>query len=328
MAGKPQPDLLLLNDEDLTFAKIRLDDRSKQTVISAIGEIKDSLARTLIWGAAWDMTRDGEMSTGDYVALVNAGLATENDVAVVQTILRQVHAAVDQYAAPEHRDQYASALADNLWAWAQAADPGSDHQLAFVRGLAAMAQTPEQLQIVADLLNGDRTLAGLTVDTDLRWGLLQSLAAAGLADAERIEEEAQADATATGRRHRAMALASLPTAAAKADAWAAIMGGELPNALLDATLGGFSRAGQAEILAPYIPQYFEQLPTIWQERTPEMAQSITMLLYPYLAVSESTAEAAEAFAAGADVHPAAARLVGEGADSTRRALRARAVDAD
>nr|MCH9816629.1 ERAP1-like C-terminal domain-containing protein [Actinomycetes bacterium] len=328
LAGKPQPDLLLLNDEDLTFAKIRLDDRSKQTVISAIGEIKDSLARTLIWGAAWDMTRDGEMSTGDYVALVNAGLATENDVAVVQTILRQVHAAVDQYAAPEHRDQYASALADNLWAWAQAADPGSDHQLAFVRGLAAMAQTPEQLQIVADLLNGDRTLAGLTVDTDLRWGLLQSLAAAGLADAERIEEEAQADATATGRRHRAMALASLPTAAAKADAWAAIMGGELPNALLDATLGGFSRAGQAEILAPYIPQYFEQLPTIWQERTPEMAQSITMLLYPYLAVSESTAEAAEAFAAGADVHPAAARLVGEGADSTRRALRARAVDAD
>jgi aminopeptidase N len=327
LAGKQQPDLLLLNDGDLTFAKIRLDERSKQTVISAIGSIEDSLARTLIWGAAWDMTRDAEMSTGDYVALVISGLATESDVAVVQTLLRQTNAAIDQYAAPKNRDRYASELADSLWAWAKAAEPASDHQLAYVRGTAAFATTSSQFDIVAGLLDGKQQLAGLTVDTDLRWMLLVALAAAGRADADRIEVEAQADATATGRRHRATAMATLPTADAKAAAWEAIMTGELPNALLDATLGGFSRAGQTEALTPYIPRYFAALPQIWVDRTPEMAQSITMLLYPYLAVAESTAQAADKFVAQAEIHPAAARLVAEGADSTRRALRARALDA-
>jgi aminopeptidase N len=329
LAGVRQPDLLLLNDQDLTFAKIRMDERSAATAISSIGKIQDSLARTLVWGAAWDMVRDAEMSTGDCVSLVVSGLVAEPDVAVVQTILRQTKAAIDQYAEPGHRGEYAAELADTLWRSARAAEPGSDHQLAFVRALASMAETESQFEVLAGLLDGFLELPGLAVDTDLRWTLLQALVAEGLAGPDRVEEESIRDATATGKRQRTMALASIPTAEAKAAAWKSIMSDhELPNSILDATLGGFAQPGQEELLAPYVARYFQEVAQVWSDRTPEMAQSITTFLYPYLAVSEDTATLADGFLAGEDLHPAAARLVSEGADSTRRALRARVKDAD
>ena len=328
LVGVTRPDLLLVNDRDLTFAKIRLDDRSVTTAINSIASIDEPLARTLLWAAVWDMTRDAELSCGDYVALVRSGLGSEPDVAVVQTILRQVKAAVDQYAAPANRSGYADAMAEATWQWARAAAPGSDHQLAFVRGFASFAQSGEDLAIIERLLEGEETLDGLAIDTDLRWTLLLALARGGAADAERVEAEARRDDTATGRRHRAQALAAMPSAQAKDAAWQEMVSNHsIPNAILDANLAGFSQGGQEDLLTPYVDRYFEVIPRVWEERTPEMAQSITTLLYPYLAVDEGTIAAAQELLDHEGLHPAAARLVREGADATQRALKARERDA-
>ncbi len=328
LVGIAQPDLLLLNDDDLTFAKTRLDERSLRTAVDHLGQLSDSLPRALIWGSAWDMTRDGEMSTGDFLALVITGLPHEGDVGVVQQVLRQVKAAIDMYARPVNRGAYLGRLADALEALAHSAAPASDHQLAFVRGWIASASSPAHLDRIASLLDGTTTLDGLIVDADLRWTMLHRLVVLGVRGETAIGAEADRDRTATGQRQAAFARASLPTPEAKEIAWASIMTPDgLPNALLEATVGGFAHADQRDLQAAFTDRYFAAIGDIWSTRTSEIAQTIVMGLYPALLVEPSTIERTELFLrANSDLAFGARRLVTEGADGVRRSLRARDAD--
>lgn len=323
-----RPDLLLLNDGDLTFAKVRLDDHSWQTAVDHIGDLDDALARALIWGAAWDMTRDAEVSTGDFLRLVLSGIGAETDIGVVQGVLRQLRTAIDVYATPDHRVEYLEQLATAAQGHAQESDPGSDRQLAFARAFASAATSGAQLDTVAALLDGTIAWEGLAIDTDLRWFLLQQLTSAGRFDAPEIDAELSRDDTATGRRQAAVARAARPTEQAKADAWADILERpELPNAIIEATIGGFLEPDQTDLLAPYRDRYFAALPQVWADRTMEIAQSITMGLYPVFLVDEETLAATDAFLNHEGLNSACRRLVGEARDGIVRAMRARAKDA-
>jgi aminopeptidase N len=170
-------------------------------------------------------------------------------------------------------------------------------------------------------------LDGLAVDPDLRWSLLQRLAATGRADGAAIDAELARDDTATGRRQAALAMAARPDAAAKAAAWTDLVErDDLPNAVLEATIAGFMQFGQADVLTPYRDRYFEALPRIWEQRTSEMAQDLTMGLYPAILVDAATLSATDAFLAGTSLKSAAVRLVSEGRDGVARALRCQARD--
>jgi aminopeptidase N len=327
LVGRPQPPLLLLNDDDLTFAKIRLDERSAQTASSRLGDVDDSLARALLWGASWDMVRDAELATTDYVALVLSGVPHEPGIGVVQQSLRQVKATIDQYAAPSHRAGLLSTLASSLDTWMREAEPASDRQLAFVRSFTSAAEHDQHLDVVASLYDGSLTLPGLALDADLRWAFLLRLAASGRASATDVDAELTRDDTATGRRHAATVRAAMPTAEAKAAAWAAMTQDDaLPNAMLGATIIGFMQPDQVELLTPYVEQYFTLAQDVWEVRTTETAQDLLMGLYPVYVIDEATVAAADRFLAAGRLAPVE-RLVGEGRDSTLRALRARACDA-
>ena len=327
LIGQRRADLLLLNDGDLTFAKVRLDEDSWGTATSHLGGLDDSLARAVLWGAAWDMTRDAEVSTGDFLELVLAGVPAESDIGVVQGVLRQLRTAIDQFAAEEHRTEYLIRLASALLELAQGAEAGSDRQLAFARYFATSAVTTEHLEIVAGLLDGTLEWPGLDIDTDMRWFLLQQLVEAGERGDEAIDSELADDDTATGRRQAATARASVPTGEAKAAAWDAILHDtSLPNAMIEATIAGFMNRGQTALTNPYIDRYFEALPTVWNERTMEIAQSITMGLFPMFTVDDETIARVSTFLSG-DHGPALTRLVSEGRDGLLRAGRARAKDA-
>jgi aminopeptidase N len=274
------------------------------------------------------MTRDAEVATGDFLDLVLSGIGTESDIGVVQGVLRQLRAAIDQFAAPGHRTEYLERLADAMRGHALAATPGSDHQLAFSRAFAGAATTGEQLDTVQALLDGTTVWEGLAIDTDLRWFLLQRLVAKGRLEDDAIEREQESDDTATGRRQAAFARATRPTSVAKELAWADIIDRtDLPNAILEATLGGFVSPDQVDLLVPYRDRYFEALPRVWETRTMEMAQAITVGLYPMLLVDDETVAATDRFLARDDLSSATRRLVGEGRDGVLRAQRARARDA-
>ncbi len=326
LVGVKQPALLLLNDDDLTFAKVRLDEKSWRTAVEHLGVVDSSLARAIIWGAAWDMTRDAEVSTGDFLALVLSGIGQESDIGVVQGVLRQLKSAIDQFAAPANRSGYLEQLANGVLGFAQDSEPGSDHQLAFARVFNSCATTSAHLDIVAGLLDGSITWSGLKIDTDLRWSLLQRLVVTGRLAEEAIEAELRSDDTATGRRQAAVAFAARPTMVAKELAWADIIERtELPNAILEATIGGFVQPDQVELLVDYRTKYFAALPQVWAKRTMETSQSITMGLYPAFLVDEETLAQTDAFLTG-ELNSALRRLVGEGRDGIERALRARAAD--
>lgn len=331
LVGRPRPALLLVNDDDLAYAKVRLDEASMATAIAHLDAFTDSLPRTLVWAAAWDATRDGETPARDFVDLVLGNVAHETDSSVVLVLLRQLTTTLDLYVAPEHREAAQVAAADRLLALAEAAPAGSDLQLQLVKAFAARSRTQAQLDAVADLLDGRRTLEGLSVDTDLRWELLTALVAGGRAGETDVAAQLSEDATATGQRAAAAARAALPTPEAKERAWAAVVAGdELPNALQAATISGFTRVHDTGLLLPWLERYFADLERVWAEKTNEMAQNVVLGLYPTLLADHAEADvlaATDAWLAAHEDAPAALRrLVAENRDGVRRALAAQEAD--
>ena len=326
LVGKQQPDLLLVNDGDLTFAKVRLDEKSWKTATAQLGAISDSLARAVIWSAAWDMTRDAEVSTGEFLDLVLAGIDRETDVGVTSGVLRQLSMAIDQFAAPEHRDAYRLRVAQACEGFAAQADPGSDHQLAFARVFVGNATTDAQLETVAGLLDTTITWSGLKIDTDLRWSLLHALVSAGVRGEVEIDAELELDNTATGKRQATRALASRPTMGAKDAAWDAVMHNNgLPNTIIEATIGGFQDPDHRDLMEAFVDRYFQELPSVWEEQTMEMAQDITAGMYPVFAASPELVAKTNVFL-DAQTVPSMLRLVTEGRDGAERALRAQTKD--
>jgi len=327
LIGVVQPDLLLVNDDDLTYCKVRLDDRSLRTVTARIADLTDSLPRALCWSAAWDMTRDGEMAARDYLRLVLNGIGGESDIGVLLSLHRQALGALTQYAdpgwAPVGWQEFAAAAHQAM----RAAAPGSDCQLAWMRAFASAARSPEHLSVLRGVLAGTEVIEGLPVDAEMRWALLHALVATGMAGDDEIAAESERDPTASGKRRTATARALRPTAAAKADAWwLATEDDELPNATNEAIIRGFTHPAQEELLLPYVARYFEVVQEVWDRRSGELAQNVAVGLFPDV-VSQSVVDAADAFLANPAVPPALRRLVAEGRAETARALRARARDA-
>jgi aminopeptidase N len=327
LTGRVRPDLILLNDDDLTFAKIRLDPVSLTTLTEAISEFDQSLPRALCWTAAWDMVRDAEIPARDYLTLVLSGIGRERDIGVVQTLQRQARSAIELFAEPGFRETGRRALADTAHRELFEAAPGSDHQLAWIRCLASVASSPEHLRLLQELLDGDTSVPGLTVDTDLRWALLLRLVSTGNADEAEIDAELDRDSTATGQRHAASCLAARPTSEAKREAWSSVVErGDLPNAIQSAVIGGFVQPEQRELLEPFIDRYFTVLCDVWATRTNEIAQRIVNGFFPSMLVDPRTLEATDAFLSSQNPTPALRRLVLEGRDGVARSLRAQERD--
>ncbi|MEU9195824.1 aminopeptidase N [Streptomyces hundungensis] len=328
LVGKARPAVVLLNDDDLSYAKVRLDEESLRVVTEHLGDFTESLPRALCWASAWDMTRDGELATRDYLALVLSGITKESDIGVVQSLHRQVKLALDLYAAPEWRDAGLTQWTDATLAHLRTAEPGSDHQLAWARAFAATARTPQQLDLLQALLTGAEVIDGLAVDTELRWAFVGRLAATGVFDESEIAAELERDKTAAGERHAATARAARPTAEAKAEAWASVVESDsLPNAVQEAVIGGFVQTDQRELLAPYSEKFFAAVKGVWESRSHEIAQQIAVGLYPALLVSQETLDATDAWLSSAEPNAALRRLISESRAGVERALRARAADA-
>ncbi|MFJ5860284.1 aminopeptidase N [Pseudarthrobacter sp. NPDC092439] len=330
LVGLQRPDLVLVNDDDLAYAKVRLDPISLATATAHLKDFAGSLPRTLVWNSAWDAARDGESPARGYVELVLANVAAETDSSVILVQLRQLATTLNFYVAEEYREATAVATADRLWELASGVPGGSDAQLQFVKAFALHARTDSQLSRVAGLLDGTAGLAGLTVDQDLRWELLASLVAGGRMGQDGIDAELAKDNTASGQNAAALAKAAIPTPEAKAAAWDSIVvKGELSNALQGSAVAGFMRVLDRTLLEPYAEKYFDAVPGIVETRTHALAQQIVVGLYPALLTTQETVDRTDGFIAA--LPPASAalrRMMLENRDGVARALRARATDAE
>ncbi len=329
LAGETLPDLLLLNDDDLTYAKIRLDERSLATLADHLGDIIDPLARNLCWAATWDMVRDAELPTQRYLALVLAHAPGETDDSTLQRLLGQASTAVEVYGDPARRTSGRAALAAAARAGLDAAEPGTDRQLIWARHLLSLAEAPDDVAFAHGVLDGTVDVPGLAVDTDLRWHIVMALASRGADDGGAlIESELGRDPTDIGERRAAWSRSSRPTAVAKAAAWRRLHEEtDLPLATLRSIAGGFHHTGQDEVLAPYVQPYFDALPRFWADRSRDEALSLARGLYPDALVGREVLDATDRALADDALPGPFRRILLESKDGMERAIRGRAADA-
>jgi aminopeptidase N len=316
--GLDEPaDLVLLNDGDWTFAKIRFDKASLETVVSDLRGLTDPLARALCWASLWDAARDAELPPGTFIDAVVAGASGESDPAVIDTLLTQARRAATLWAAD---DALLAALAGAAEHETAAAEPGSDLQLCWAKGWIS---TSVDAAALGALLDGDAVPPGLRVDTELRWYVVRRLAVLGEAGLDDIDAELANDSTAAGERHAEFARAARPDADAKRDAWdRSTQDLSLSNHQTEALASGFWQVEQVELCRPYADRYFAEIGSVWGARTPQVARSLATSLYPGVVVDASVLERTAAFLAE-DLPPGLRRVVLERAEDLRRALAAR-----
>jgi aminopeptidase N len=326
-AGKKAADLLLINDHDQTYAKLRFDDRSVETMKSYEGRLDDSLARGLIWASLWDSTRDGELSASDYVNIALNTLQGESDISMITATFTQIDTAIWAYVAPANRDAIRLAVANAAEALLDGAKPGSDHQLQYARAFTNNAVTPAQFDRLKAMLDG--AVNGLTIDADLRWFIFLCGVKRGVYGPTDIAAEADRDKTAHGKQYVAFANAAMPTREAKAAAFKSITTDDLSNTIHSYTCRGFNESIHGDLLEAFVDDYFAAILEVWKTKGFEIAETTATLAFPTWAISESTVTKSQHWldVTGKDASHALRRSVTEGRDAMTRALKARAVDA-
>lgn len=325
-SGEKIADLILINDGDLSYAKLRFDERSLATLNAYLGAVRDPLARALCWASLWDSLRDGELSASYYIPTALKALEKESDITMTGTTLAQLDIAVEVFACDKNRNALRIIVADGVEKLLSSAQPGSDHQLQFARAFATSAATSTHGARIKELLNG--SLAGLTIDVDLRWHFINALIERGLLEKSDVEAELARDNTAHGQKSAAFAMAAIPSKEAKETAFAKAVSGELTNALHLATLRGFQRPSHAVLLSDFVDRYFAMLINLWATKGFETAESAATLLYPTWVISDKTLATTQHWlnVTGKDAPGALRRCVAENRDGLVRALKARAKD--
>ena len=329
LIGKNLPDLVLLNDGDLAYAKIRLDDASRKVALANLSGIEDSLARTLVWTAAWDATRDGEAPASEFVKLVLGHIAAETESTTVTTLLRQLVTTGVLYVRESNREQTLSEIASGLMELTEAAKPGSDNQLQFAKFVPQFARTNQQLDWLEAVLSGSKKIAGLEVDQDLRWELLTGLVIGDRAGEDEIAKELERDNTANGQKFAAACRAAIPTEAAKQATWHTLTETEdYSNTLVNSASLAFGRVNDLALLKPFADKYHEVALKIWNSRTYHIAAYLLTNLYPVQLASQELADRTKALIDKAEIKekPALRRILVENLAGLERGLKAQKAD--
>jgi aminopeptidase N len=329
LVGVARPDLIVLNDDDLSYAVIRFDNRSMATLRSSIGNVSDSLARAVCWTSVVDMARQAELPVPEFISMVASSMAAEHTVTGLQSLLDKARDLLRTIADPAWAATGYGRLAGPGLELLLAAEPGSDHQLAWAQLLSWAATSEEQLDLIAGLLDGNARLPGLAVGADLRWALLQRLVVAGRAGDEQIDAELKRDGTDAGHRSAVACRAAIGDTEHKEAAWELLAeSAEISVDLLRAVSLGFHQPEQADLLAPYAARYFDALPEIWSGSGGHLRVARGAALFPVTAASAELIDQIDAFLAAGDREPGLARVLIERRDQVVRAIRSRALPAE
>ena len=323
--GLQRPALILVNDDDLTYTKLRFDEKSLEFAAENLYRFKDSLTRSLIWLALWDMTRDAEFPAERFVELSLKALATEHESTTFRYALGQVKVTASHYVVPERQAEVAKHVAHELWQLALAAKAGSDEQFQLLKAYLGYGEVgdSEFVQIANGLLDGSVRLEGLEIDNDLRWSILIALAGVNALDEAGIDAELAKRDTTENREYAYQARAARSTAEAKD--WAfeqALRNLDLTNMQMGAVVAGFASTAKGDLVKPYVERYFAEVEWIWKNRTFHMAETLIEGLYPNYADVDELVERGQSWLdEHKDADLALRRMVLGKLDSSRRTLK-------
>jgi len=320
--------VIVVNDDDLSYAKVRLDPQSMATVMAHLPGLDDVLTRAVLWGALWDACRDAELPAADYVDLVLRGVAAETGLTAVRTILYQAGMAAYNYAPPSRRAELAETWQRGLQRLLAAAPAGSDLQLALARAFATAANPGWGADLLQGWVYEGSAPDGLVIDADLRWLLIANLSRLGRLDEAAIAAEQARDSSNTGSEQAAGARAARPDAAAKAEAWRlAVEDDSITNAQQNAICMGFWVRGQDHLLLPYVDRYFRTaedisaLRGVWASKGTSLRKNVLRSLFPWPVDKQALLDRLEPWLATAKLSSSVRRVIDERRDDTVRALR-------
>ncbi|MEV6398969.1 aminopeptidase N [Streptomyces sp. NPDC051907] len=315
-----RPALVVLNDADTTYAKVRLDPVSWQTAVRSLSGIPDPLTRAVVWNAARDMVRDGELPPTAYLDAARAHLPRETDLAVVQGVLAFAAGQIaDCYLPAEQRPAALAAVTDLCRALLRRTEDGSDPSLRLtaVRHFVDAASQPEKIQ---EWLAEGSVHGGPELDPELRWRILTRLAVLGATDEAAVAAELERDPSATGQEGAARCRAALPTPQAKAAAWELLFASDaLSNYLFTATAQGFWQPEQADLVREYVPRYYPDAVALAARRGPAIAEAAGRYAFPRHAVDARSLQLGEECLRDAEMIPALRRKLVDQLDDLRRA---------
>ena len=324
-AGRAAPLLVMPNHNDHAFVKVALDERSLDYVRERLEQIEDPLLRQLIWQALWNMVRDQQLRSTDYLPLAAAKVTHESDTELIETILANVSAAIARYVPDARRDEQAHRFSEVAWEALQHA-PKGDRQIIWMRTLIGLAITPEDIDRVIRLAGGDLSVEGLTVDQEMRWGIAARATAHGIEGASaRVAAERERDPSDRGERAALRAEVAEPSEDVKAEAWRRIHDeGYGSLHLTGAAMDGFHWNVQRELLDPWVWEFFERLPEVFTERQNEFARAYFGNLFPHYRVERAVLDRSQALLTEIDERlPLLARSLREASDDLERAIRCR-----
>jgi aminopeptidase N len=326
---EPRGELVVPDDTDLAFAKVRLDEESWSVVRESLGRVPDELARVVIWNSARDLVRDGELPAGEYLELVAAHLPGEPSVHLVQDVLAFARRVVaDQYLPPRERPGALArlgAVCRTLLRRTEGDAKAAGLRLVAVRGLIDAAFTPVEQAELQEWLTEGAVPGGPELDPALRWQLLLRLCVLGAAGEAEIAAEAERDPSATSAEGAARCRAARPDPDAKRTAWEAVFGGELSNYLLAATIDGVWQPEQHELLDELgLPgRFFPAAGEAAARRGAAVARLLTSGGFPAYAATPEVLAAGERELAREDLSVALRRGLTDRLDDMRRAVRGR-----
>ncbi|MDX1658194.1 MAG: aminopeptidase N [Nitriliruptorales bacterium] len=327
LTGRPVVDALVLNDDDLTYAKIELGEETLDLLATHLSDLQEPLPRALVWASAWDMVRDATMPVRRYVDMVSANVVAETEIGVVQRLLARAVGGTERYGDPDHRDTAIAALATRARRQLEHQEPGSDLQLAWARHWLSVARHGDELEDAVRFAGGGLSFEGLELDTDLRWWAVTAVAAHGAAADGLIAEAHEADPNDDlADRNRSSALTARPSADAKAAAWERLMNEDLSLTVSRHLWGPFHQFPHPELSAHYVDPYFEVLPGLFEDRELDWAIEFAEGMFPHPVASDSLLEQTDRFLDRDDLPGPLRRAVLDQRDTLRRTLAARACD--
>jgi aminopeptidase N len=327
ITGEREPDLVLVNDGDLTYCKIAFDSSSMATLRDHLRDIEDPLARALSWGAVWDMARDADLRARDYIALALNNIGVETDASTLGTLIARIERAVDSFTQPTRRPAARALLARAAMEQFSRSEPGGDMQLLWATTFIAAARLPSEVEWVRGLLDGTTQPKGLAVDFNVRWRAIDTLATIGAADDDLISRELARDPTDHGQKRAAAARAARPLEAAKREAWEKVIHDRTTSlAMRRALAAGFHRVDQQELLSAFVQPYFESLTLVWDSYDVDEAISIARAMYPHAVITHEVVDATDEALARKDLPGPLRRSLLEAQDAIKRALRAQEFD--
>ncbi len=329
LVGVPAGDVLLVNDDDLTYAKVALDEASMAVLTDDLHRVVAPMPRSLVWGATWDMVRDGRLPARRFLELFETNVGAEDVIGVLQRLLLRSVGAAERFVTPSRRGDALAQLATHARKEIERSDPGTDRQLAWIRHWAAVARDiGGELSAVEGLRDGSVTFPGLVVDTDLRWHLVISLARAGVIEETSIAQELARDDTDLGRRQAATARAARPDPEAKAAAWTTLLEDRsLSHTMSRQIWSGFNQLDQPRVLAPYVEAYFRVLDDVWSTRSLDWAIGFSTAMFPHPNGSPDVLARVDEKLGDDELPGPLRRTLLEQRDALVRMLDARAVDA-